>query len=204
VNRRSITAAASLVVIIASIAWILTSARRKPIQEIDVIQAGLIEATLEQTTKVAGGSGRILFIQCAFATWPPADLQANLAKALQSQSGISVIATETVNGEAPVFPAETYLRFLQSHPEVDAVVSLAGPPIGDEQLPAKRPKFIAVIPWVNPSVAKPALERGWIDVAIAPRTRVIPVDKQHPPKTPRDWFEHACEVVTRPPPSTER
>jgi hypothetical protein len=120
-----------------------------------------------------------------------------------SDKGICVLATEKipVNDECwATLSGDKFLGVLRGHPEADAVVSLVGPPAWSDEdkvrLPTHRPKFVPVMLVGDPFPVRSLVENGLVDVAILPRARGLPYDKNHPPTTAHEWFDCEYEVVT--------
>ena len=203
-----IAGAAILVILMAGIS-IFTSLRpRRPGIHLEPFEGiGLVAA--EETARILGQRGKILVVTVGVGAdgvgGSPFHAQLDaFQKTIRQYDGLSVEAVERMDqaagrssGPGMGIPRDQYTHLLDTYPDVDAVVSLVGPPhIADEdigRLPPKRPRLVVVstLGWG----VRRLLESGVIHVAVVPRAGSEETDGPEP-QSPREWFTRYYQIVT--------
>lgn len=158
-----------------------------------------------ETARLLNNKGQILLLdaEAQQAKVPAAiERRAYFVKHIEHSGAIKIVAVENAKFRESIghgdrgFAAEQFFAILKNHPNLDAIVSLAGPPeLSDEQvsqLPPKLPKLI-VVSGINKQV-RPLMNHGLLQIAIVPR--FTPLDgAAKDPKTKADWFDRYHQVV---------
>ncbi len=97
------------------------------------------------------------------------------------------------------FPAEMYRRIFEDHPEVDAYVSLCGPPWdlpdASDPLPEIVPPLIVAL-GLSPEInIEPLFDHGILEMAVTLRPR-HGLDSKTAPRRGRAMFDYYYQVVT--------
>ena len=168
------------------------------------------ETAADETLKLLNRHGKIVvLVPNAVESKVPvvAAVIAGFTVAVQKQPGVTVVATEPVtiqdlqlNGLDKGLSPRRYRALVQQHPDVDAVVSLAGVPLLQDadwkDLPAQRPKFIAVFTTdrlMTSARLRKLFAEHVVQLAIIPRP--APPAGAKVPKTAHDRFEQLFMVT---------
>ena len=162
--------------------------------------------TAEETAKLAGGQGRVMvFVRDTGNVknpWVQAELDA-FQQTLKKHAGLTLV-TETIpvspvlmRGTGGGLPAEQFLKALESHPDLAAVVSFFGfPQLAEPELEALKKSGVktVVVSSLRPGY-KQLLERQAIQLAIVPRAGAPPPGAP-PARTLRERFDREYTLLT--------
>jgi len=165
------------------------------------------QITAEETSKLLSGKGKVVLVVMDTGKYQSKPLESQIEtfkRTLEKQNGVILVAIEKLEmndlmmaGPEMGLPGELYLKILQQHPDVDAIVSFVGAPrLSDDQideLGEKIPKLVAVVGM--PMGLKRYFEDQLIQVAIVPRFEPQPQGGKKP-ETLREWFDQTYTVVT--------
>lgn len=170
--------------------------------ETTTLPEGLGVAVAEETAKLLGGQGKVVLILPRRGNYkdPTVELQQSaFVKTLAKTKGLSLAATESLETERPGtmggggLDPEQFRQLIQRHTGAEGFVSLAGLPEFPKDAPLALPgKKLLVVGSPSPQL-KALLVGGVVQVAIIPRTNPPTGTK---PRTAREWFNSAYEVVT--------
>lgn len=203
---RSILVGAGAILVILVAGFSMLRKPRAPDIDLAPFQGiGLVAA--EETARILAQGGKVLVVTIGAEGAGTSPFHAQLEafqQAIQQLGTVSVAAVEQADqagGRSPGpeigIPGSQYLQLLVAYPEIDAIVSLVGPPqiTGEElgRLPPDRPPLV-VVSMLGLGVRR-LLEAGVIQVAVVPRTdseKAVGPD----PQSPREWFERYYQIVT--------
>ena len=145
-NQRTILIVVCTVLVLALLSLARTFFGGKPSINLDPYEAVGIRAA-EQTATLLGRKGRILVIAAELDSPVIGAEVKQFQKTLRKDSGLSVVAVETVMAD-PLRPAQ-FIELLNKYTGVDAVVSFYGfPEFSDAELarlPQPLPKIVAIL-----------------------------------------------------------
>jgi hypothetical protein len=162
--------------------------------------------TAEETAKLAGAQGRVIvFVRDTGKVRNPlvqAELDA-FQQTMKKHAGLSLV-TETVpvsptllRGTAGGLPADQFLKGLETHPDLAAVVSFFGfPQLAEAELETLKKSGVktVVVSALRPGY-KQFLERQAIQVLIVPRSEPPPPGAPAP-RTLREHFDQEYTLFT--------
>ena len=168
------------------------------------------ETVAAETLKLLHNRGKIVvLVSNAVESKVPviAAVLIGFTAAIQKQPGATVVATEPVvgadwqiDGLDKGISLRRYRAVVQQHPDADVVVSLAGVPLLADavwkDLPAKRPKFVAVFiaeRLTSSARLRKLFTEGVVHLAIIPRP--VPPAGAKVAKTAQDRFERLFMVA---------
>ena len=204
--RQTILIVISLLVIVASVAWICRTEFASP--EINlVLHRGIGEVMAEETSRILGHKGRVLVIAIDSDAAPELREQLRtFEETLPKLGGVKIRETmflDTENkpkyGTGRGLSGGRFVRLVKNKGAgVDAIVSFVGAPnLSDAELSdlekTKLPKFIAQ----SGSVAKlkKLFDKKVLAVAIVGRYQ-FPAPNRQAPRNAREWFEKRYQIVT--------
>jgi hypothetical protein len=132
----------------------------------------------DEAAKLLGGSGQVVVVTLGTEQWPirPAKAEVDgFLKSIRRNKGVVVhgfvnIDPSFVMGSVFGFPAAGLSQAMNENPQADLIVSFAGCPrlTAEEtaQLPAQRPKILAVEGLGLPGLAEHGLANGLVQMAI--------------------------------------
>jgi len=171
--------------------------------ELTTLPEGLGAAVAEETAKLLGSQGKVVLLLPRRGNYqdPAVELQrAAFVRTLAKTRGLTLAATESLETERPGtmggggLDPEQFRQLLQRHAGADGFVSLAGLPEFPKDAPLALPgKKLLVVGSPGPQL-KALLLGGVVQVAIIPR--MTPPTAGTKPRTAREWFDSAHEIVT--------
>ncbi|HVM61331.1 MAG TPA: hypothetical protein VMV72_10740 [Verrucomicrobiae bacterium] len=199
-NQKLIGVVVGLMLAVAIVMMVQT--QRQPITVGDSMVQGVGDAAVEQTGKLLGNHGRIVVVaaaDCAMCE-QTMKLRQIFGQSVRRAGKLTVVGTELVpltDDSQLSLPGDVYARILESHPDVDAVVSLIGVPAMKADRVSKGNSRLVVVAsnGDHDQEIKRLMEARIVDLAIIPRTTRAP-DAPANPKTPREWFDFNYQVVT--------
>lgn len=202
-----VIAASVIIILVSFISIFRTMSPAGPKVNMDRIE-GLGQIAGEETATFLGSGTTVVLVAYPEGPSKHLKLQQDALKGALEDGGVSVKAVESLQGndyaagmipmEMGGFPVEELIRIGQTHPDVDAIVSMVGAPWlqGDEamSIPESLPQLV-VAQGVMMLGAADMFHSGIVTMAIMPRTDMAP-DAQEEPKTTREWFDRYFQVVT--------
>lgn len=193
-----------VVLVIAAVAAFIYRGRfQGSSDETTKLPEGLGTGVAEATAQLLGNQGKVvLFLPKRGSHQDPVVELQRIAftKALTRNSGMSLLATESLETERPGtmgaggLDPDQFRQLLQRHATADGFVSLAGfPEFAKEALPALQGRKFVVVSSPGPQL-KALLQAGVVQVAIIPRMNPPTGGKK--PGTAREWFSFAHETIT--------
>ncbi|MEI6075259.1 MAG: hypothetical protein WCS94_06780 [Verrucomicrobiota bacterium] len=189
----------AIAAIILALAWIQRSMHPGPPAEQTMPAQGIGQVLAEQVALAADDQGPVAF---AFTSAGPIEEQAELEafkKTLAQHKNITLMDCKVIKlSETSVgsLPFDQFATFIKEHSKAKAIVFALGITSFTEDqiatLPKPTPKLI-VVDW-NPQYLDRAIKLGLVKAAI--RSRHLTALPETTPKTPRQWFDYYCEVVT--------
>lgn len=171
--------------------------------ETTTLPEGLGVAVAEETAKLLGSQGKVVLILPQRGNYkdPTVELQRSaFVKTLAKTKGLSLAATESLETERPGtmggggLDPEQFRQLIQRHAGAEGFVSLAGLPEFPKDAPLVLPGKKLLVVGSPGSQLKALLLGGVVQVAIIPRMN--PPAAGTKPRTAREWFNSAYEVVT--------
>jgi hypothetical protein len=199
--------ASVVAIIVASIILVIYFTRSGSLSRASLAPfTALGQVTAEETAKLLGNRGRIIVVtQDVHQPGAPAVLEGELKafhETIKKQPDLTLVGTETVriNPDVPSeqgLSADLYSSLLQKYPDLDAIVSLVGPPSLTRQqiqgLPQKLPKCVAVS--LGDAPLRNLFRADVVQVAIVNRLDATPPSAKKPASA-REAFEQLFQVVT--------
>jgi len=201
--RNILLAAACLVAIGASLAWIYFTELAPP--EVNAaLHQGIGQVMAEETSKLLEHKGRVMIVAMEASKAPELNIQlAAFEKTLKKLGAIKIERKFTLETEdKPKYrtgaglSGRRYLRIVQKSAEAQAIVSFVGAPdLTDDEIAKfeKMPKFVAEVRSVDK--LKSLFDKKAIQVAIVSRFE-FPAPGTKKPRTPREWFDNRFQIVT--------
>ena len=199
--KNGLLAAASVLVIAASGAWIYYHEFRAPKHDVRLHQR-VGEIMAEQTVKLVGPKARLVLITIPTGTEPELKTQLEAFRAMLKKLGNFEIKDHELDtkdqpkyGLGAGLSGRRFVRTVKNNPKADGIVSFVGAPkLSESELAelAKMPKFIAETK--SPDHLPKLFEKQIIQVAIASRF-IFPAPGPQSPKTPQEWFDKRYQIV---------
>jgi len=178
--------------------------QKSPVKEETYCTAARVLA--EETTKLLSDKGQIVVVTYDTTTVPVPYAAAQLdafTKSIKLKSHVSIAAVESVGlnkGDlalAATLDGEKYGEIISQHAGIDAIVSLAGPPVLTDaemkKLPSNLPKCLVF--GGSPSKLKRLFRADIVQVAVI--SRFTPIAANAPePRTNEERFNREYEVLT--------
>ena len=198
----------AIVVILISLISIFRSGGRQAKVDVGRFE-GLGAVAGEETANFLGVGKTVVLVRHSQEVKSPVleKMHAAFSKALK-KGGVTVSAEEEVQmGEgSPDFmmmemiglPIDQYIQVGETHPDVDAIVSMVGGlfagPDELDGLPDGRPPLVIAHGSDHRMTSVDLFDRGILLMAVTPRYDLPDVDAE--PETPREWFDTYFEIVT--------
>lgn len=206
-TRSWVVGATALLVTIIAVFWMWRGMGASPAVSL-TLHRGVGERLAEEIAQTVGPKGRLVLVTLERGSSRVLDAQFDaFQRRLEKWPGLEVVRTDEIDaskgdkyGPGTGLSARRWLRLVEKHAEVDAIVSFIGVPdpkdlklTNDRSGSGGKPGLYAVSR--SPKELAPLLEAGLLKRAVVPRF-TFPAPGPETPRTAEEWFENRFQVVT--------